>query len=52
MKKLLTLLFMVSPLISFCQNDIIIKHKYYTLDYDTVLKSPLISFYIQTKSSC
>jgi len=31
-----------------CQNTITVQHKYYTLEYDTVLKSPLISWYIQT----
>ena len=30
------------------QHTITVKHTYYTLEYDTVLKSPLISWYIQT----
>jgi len=33
---------------SFGQHAITVKHSYYTLEYDTVLKSPLISWYIQT----
>jgi len=30
------------------QHTIEIKHNYYTLEFDTILKSPLISWYIQT----
>jgi len=30
------------------QHTITVKHTYYTLEYDTVLKSPLVSCYIQT----
>jgi DNA/RNA endonuclease G (NUC1) len=30
------------------QHTIKVKHTYYTLEYDTILKSPLISWYIQT----
>ncbi len=30
------------------QHTITVKHTYYTLEYDTLLKSPLISWYIQT----
>lgn len=30
------------------QHTITVKHTYYTLEYDTVLKSPLVSWYIQT----
>jgi len=32
----------------FAQHTIEVKHKYYTLEYDTTLKSPLISWYVQT----
>ena len=34
----------------FAQHTITVKHTYYTLEFDTVLKSPLISWYIQTTS--
>jgi DNA/RNA endonuclease G (NUC1) len=30
------------------QHTITVKHTYYTLEYDTVLKSPIVSWYIQT----
>ena len=30
------------------QHIITVHHKYYTLEYDTVLKSPLVSWYVQT----
>ena len=33
---------------SFCQHTITVKHTYYTLEFDTTLKSPLLSWYIQT----
>lgn len=33
---------------TYAQNTIEIKHKYYTLEFDTVIKSPIISWYIQT----
>lgn len=31
-----------------CQHTIEVKHTYYTIEFDTVLKSPLISWYVQT----
>ena len=49
MKKLLFILLLFracSPALA--QHTITVHHKYYTLEYDTVLKSPLISWYIQT----
>lgn len=49
MKKLLFILLLL-PFITFGQNTITVKHTYYTLMYDTLIKSPLISYYIQTKS--
>jgi DNA/RNA endonuclease G (NUC1) len=48
MKKSLTLLLLI-PIFSIAQNSITVKHRYYTLEYDTVLKAPLISWYVQTK---
>ena len=50
MKKVLLLLTMSIALVScvFAQHTITVHHKYYTLEYDTALKSPLISWYIQT----
>jgi DNA/RNA endonuclease G (NUC1) len=33
---------------SFGQHTITVKHTYYTLEFDTVLKSPIVSWYIQT----
>lgn len=48
MKQLLTSISLIVTLYSFGQHTITVKHTYYTLEYDTVLKSPLISWYIQT----
>jgi DNA/RNA endonuclease G (NUC1) len=49
MKKiLLTFAMCIFCTILFAQHTITVKHTYYTLEYDTVLKSPLISWYIQT----
>lgn len=49
MKKiLLSIAFIFISFVVIAQHTIEIKHKYYTLEYDTLLKSPLISFYIQT----
>ena len=49
MKKLLIItIAVVSTLWSYGQHTITVKHTYYTLEYDTVLKSPLVSWYIQT----
>ena len=46
------LLFIITALIlamcSQAQHTITVKHTYYTLEYDTVLKSPLVSWYVQT----
>ena len=51
MKKLKLFLFvsfLFLIIISKAQHTIEVKHTYYTLEYDTSLKSPLISWYIQT----
>ena len=50
--KVLTILIICVSFSSglFAQHTIEVKHKYYTLEYDTVLKSPLVSWYIQTTS--
>ena len=48
MKQLLTTILLIASLWSQAQSTIIVKHSYYTLQYDTILKSPLISWYIQT----
>jgi len=48
MKKLLLIIFLMSGICSFAQHTIEVKHQYYTLEFDTVLKSPLVSWYIQT----
>ena len=49
MKKLLFILLLFRACLpALAQHTITVHHKYYTLEYDTVLKSPLISFYIQT----
>ena len=49
MKKIkLVLILLLLSIISFGQHVIEVKHMYYTLEYDTLLKSPLISWYIQT----
>jgi len=46
MKKIIFLLLL--PVLAFSQHTIKVTHKYYTLDFDTSLRSPLISSYIQT----
>jgi len=49
MKKLIFFLLLFkacTPVMA--QHTITVHHKYYTLEYDTILKSPLISWYIQT----
>ncbi len=48
MRKLLTTILLMSTLWLQAQHTITVKHTYYTLQYDTLLKSPLISWYIQT----
>jgi DNA/RNA endonuclease G (NUC1) len=48
MKKLLTTILLISTIWLQAQHTITVKHTYYTLQYDTLLKSPLISWYIQT----
>ena len=48
MKKLLTTITILFSLWSHAQHTITVKHTYYTLEYDTVLKSPLVSWYVQT----
>jgi DNA/RNA endonuclease G (NUC1) len=47
MKKLIFLLFIGLSIIGKSQT-ITVHHKYYTLEFDTTLKSPLLSWYIQT----
>lgn len=49
MKKVLFFLsFILFSFPIFAQHTIEVHHKYYTLEYDTILKSPLESYYIQT----
>lgn len=50
MRKLLLLLAILIPFISPAQHTMTVKHTYYTIEYDTLLKSPLISWYVQTKA--
>ena len=40
--------FLLFSLFGYTQHTITVKHTYYTLEYDTVLKSPLLSYYVQT----
>ena len=50
MKKVLIFLILSIAFIGcvFAQHTITVHHKYYTLEYDTLIKAPLISWYIQT----
>ena len=48
MKKLFTLILVSVCLMVSAQHTIEVRHTYYTLEFDTVLKSPLISWYVQT----
>jgi DNA/RNA endonuclease G (NUC1) len=48
MKQILTAVLLMATLWSWAQHTITVKHTYYTVQFDTVLKSPLISWYIQT----
>jgi len=47
-KILFCWLFLVLSFLGIGQHTISVKHTYYTLEYDTVLKSPLLSYYVQT----
>jgi DNA/RNA endonuclease G (NUC1) len=40
--------FMLMSLFGYSQHTITVHHTYYTLEYDTILKSPLLSWYVQT----
>jgi len=47
-KLLFCCLFLLLSVLGFSQHTITVKHTYYILEYDTVLKSPLLSYYQQT----